>query len=178
LAAFFDKGASGPSDPGPLNLTPPPGIAFEPHQPQLATGAAPQRDFFGFGTGGMTASPPTAPPAPRGAPGQIPLADVLAHGVEQPPESGLSLADEYSPPQGGVPFRQNVEHMAGGLQLAPDQAHGLGELLNDVAAVRSQGVPDGTVTRTPQPRKISKRDVVDFTLQDRNAPTLADLIGK
>ena len=159
----------------------PPGTAFEPHQPDLATGAPTQPDLFGYGTGGMTASPPSAFPAPAaGGAGQFSLADLLSHGVEQRPAPGLSLAPEGVPAApAGVPFRPNVEHMAGGLELAPEgAAAGAQPSLGDLAHAMSQGVPEGTMTRANQPRKISKRDMVDMTLQDRTAPTLAELLGQ
>jgi hypothetical protein len=67
----------------------------------------------------MTASPPSAPPAaPAGQPGQIPLADLLSYGVEQPPSQGLSSAPMGSPAQSGIPFVRNAEHEAGDLSLA------------------------------------------------------------
>jgi len=100
---------------------------------------------------GLTASPPTAPPpAAAGRPGDIPLADVLSHGVEQSPPAGLSLAPEGPPAApGGVPFRVNAEHAAGGLELSPEQW--LDNFLKgnnaDYAAVKSQGVPEGIVQR-------------------------------
>ena len=68
---------------------------------------------------GMTASSPSAPPvAPAGPPGQIPLADLLSYGVEQPSPQGLSSASMGSPAQSGIPFARNAEHEAGELSLA------------------------------------------------------------
>jgi len=68
---------------------------------------------------GMTASPPTAPPpTAAGPPGQIPLADLLSHGVEQGPPAGLSSAPMGTPSQAGVPFARNAGHEAGELSLA------------------------------------------------------------
>jgi hypothetical protein len=112
-------GLAGEFDPKPLTaLQPPPGRVIEPHQPQLATGN-PQRDFFGTGANDFTASPPTgAPPAAAGPPGQIPLADLLSHGVEQPLPQGLSSGPMGSPAQSGIPFARNAEHEAGDLSLA------------------------------------------------------------
>jgi hypothetical protein len=169
--------AFAPPVPSELQLHPAPGQAFEPHQPDLATGN-PQRDFFGHGTGGMTASAPTAPPAAAPSPpGQISLADLLSHGVEQRPAAGLSLAPEGAPAApAGIPFRPNVEHMAGGLELAPE-AGGAGNMsLGDLAHVLSQGVPEGIVSRS-KPVKLNKRDMVNMNASDLNAPTLADLLS-
>ena len=148
-------GLGGEFDTNPLtDLSPPPG----------QVGNAPvQRGLFpmeqGSGQvpptgGGLTASPPTAPPPPAAAPaGDIPLADLLSHGVEQSPAPGLSAGPMGSPEPQGVPFQRNAAHEAGGLSLAPDDQP-LGKTFNnsDLAAVQSQGVPEGTMTRTaPQP---------------------------
>jgi len=153
-----------PPRPG-LDLEPPPGTAFEPNQPALATGAPTQRSFFGTGANAFTAETPrAAAPAPRG--GDIPLADVLSHGVEQEPAPGLSLAPDYVPSQGGIPFRIDPAHMAGDLQLADALTGRAPENLSDVAGVRSQGVPDGTLQRAPAKFKQNKRDLVDMNLSD------------
>jgi hypothetical protein len=145
-------GLGGEFDLQPLtDLHPPPGQAFAPHQPDLATGAPTQPDFFGTGTSGMTASPPTAPPPAAGAPpGDIPLADVLAHGVEQRPAPGLSAGPMGSQVAGdGIPFSRNAAHEAGNLELSPETRTWLDAFENnrDLPAVASQGVPDGTVMR-------------------------------
>jgi hypothetical protein len=102
---------------------------------------------------GMTASPPSTPPAaPAGPPGQISLADLLSHGVEQPPTPGLSSGPMAAPEPGGVPFQRNAAHEAGGLTLdellaGPRTYSGSNA---DLPAVMSQGVPEGTVARTAQ----------------------------
>jgi hypothetical protein len=174
-------GEFGPPVPQELSLQPPPGTALEPHQPQLATGNPQQQ--LPLGTGGMTASPPSAPPAPAaGPPGQIPLADLLSHGVEQPLAEGLSLAPNAPSVPSGMPFAthpdfvapvrgaapaaifQNGEEIPTGVgrgetPRSPDLA--LDELLqgprtyggapSELPAVMSQGVPEGTVARAPQP---------------------------
>jgi hypothetical protein len=147
-------GLGGEFDLQPLTeLHPPPGQAFAPHQPDLATGAPTQPDFFGTGTSGMTASSPTTPPpAARVPPGDIPLADVLSHGVEQSPPAGLSVGPMGSPEPQGIPFQRNAAHEAGGLGLSPESRAWLDAFENnrDLPAVASQRVPDGTVTRAPQ----------------------------
>jgi hypothetical protein len=59
---------------------------------------------------GMTATPPTAPPpAAAGPPGQIPLADLLSHGVEQPPAPGLQSGPMGTPAPSGMPFQGTPE---------------------------------------------------------------------
>jgi hypothetical protein len=102
---------------------------------------------------GMTAGPMGSPPAPGGPGGDFSLADVLSHGVEQSPPAGLSLAPMEAPKPQGVPFTRNAAHEAGDLSLAdPDSwfkggaPKGLGD---DIAGVMSQGVPEGTLARTP-----------------------------
>jgi hypothetical protein len=95
---------------------------------------------------GMTASTPTAPP-PAAPGGEISLADLLSHGVEQPAPQGLSVGSAAAPQ--GIPFTQNAEHMAGDLELAPERTYG-GQPANnsDLGTVMSQGVPEGTVQRS------------------------------
>lgn len=100
---------------------------------------------------GMSASTPTAsPPVPAAPPGQISLADLLSHGVEQPPAPGLSLGNP--PTQGGIPFQQNAGHLAGDLSLdeslTPRTYSGNN---SDLAPVMSQGVPEGIMQRTSAP---------------------------
>lgn len=113
---------------------------------------------------GLTASTPTAPPAPAaGPPGQIPLADVLAHRVEQGPSQGLSLAPMGAPSAAGIPFNINAEHAAGGLSL--DEGlngpfRGKPMDMSDFASVKSQGVPEGIVQRSPSSRVVA--DTIDF----------------
>jgi hypothetical protein len=121
---------------------------------------------------GMTASSPTTPPpAPVGPPGQIPLADVLSHGVEQPPAPGLSLASGPPAPAGGVPFQRNAAHEAGGLTLADELGAGgpfRGQPMNlsDFAGVKSQGVPEGIMARSGRP---SAPEFADLGQRPNNA---------
>jgi len=141
-------GPLAPRQPPPLDLRPPPGQAFTPHQPEAATGA-PQRDFFGTGADNFTASPPTAPPAPAaGPPGQISLADLLSHGVEQPPPVGLSVGPMGAPAPSGIPFTRDAAHTAGDLSLGGTPFRGQPMPMSDFAGVKSQGVPEDIMTRT------------------------------
>lgn len=122
-----------PAAPGTVNFTPPEG--------------APPMAVAGEGAGGPHG------PAP-GPAGGIPLADVLSHGVERAPPAGLSVGPMGAPQGEGLPFRVNAEHAAGGLGLAPEEAWfhgGQPERLGDLAAVMSQGVPEGIMTRTAAP---------------------------
>lgn len=109
---------------------------------------------------GLTAGPMGAPPS-AGQQGGIPLADLLSHGVEQSPPLGLSLAPEAAP-QGGIPFNVNAEHAAGGLSLADELSPFRGKPMDmsDFAGVKSQGVPEGIVQRSPSNRFTA--DTVDF----------------
>jgi hypothetical protein len=114
---------------------------------------------------GLTASPPSAPPAPAaGPPDQISLADLLSHGVEQSPTEGLSLAPEAPPAQGGIPFKVNAEHAAGDLSLADQLSpfKGKPQSMADFAGVKSQGVPEGIVQRSPSSRTKGTMDTIDF----------------
>lgn len=96
---------------------------------------------------------------PRGE--GIPLADLLSHGVEQPPAPGLTAGPMGAPAQPGIPFRVDPGHMAGGLELAPESgAAAPSPSLGDLAGVMSQGVPEGIATRTAQPGRISLGDLL------------------
>lgn len=103
---------------------------------------------------GMTAETPPVGGGPRAvaSPGDIPLADLLAHGVEQPPAQGLSLVDMLAPKREGLPFQQDADFLAGGLELAPETPRGAIAASNaDLGSVMSQGVPEGIMQRsTPQ----------------------------
>lgn len=101
-------------------------------------------------TTGVGANP--NPPAAGGRPGDIPLADLLSHGVEQPPAAGLTAGPMGAPQPSGIPFQVNAGHAAGDLSLAHEPS--LGDLLADLrdhAAVMSQGVPEGVMARTAAP---------------------------
>lgn len=142
-------GAAGEFEHQPLSaLTPPPGRAFEPHQPQAATGS-PQRDFFGHEIGGMSlADELGAGGAPQGAGQGISLADLLSHGVEQGPSPGLTAGPMGSPAPEGVPFARNAAHEAGDLTTHEPTLMDLLENLKDHPDVMSQGVPEGIMSRT------------------------------
>jgi len=115
-------------------------------------------------TGGLTLAPDTGPITPPQVDrGGIPLADVLSTGVEKPAPLGLSLSPMGAPAPQGIPFRVDPAHMAGDLTLADEPPRRLGEALSDVAAVRSQGVPEGLAARTAAPAPaIPRSDVVDL----------------
>lgn len=116
-----------------------------------------------FPTGDLSLAPGTGvggTATPRGE--GIPLADVLSTGVEKPAPLGLSLAPMGAPAPQGIPFRVDPAHMAGDLTLADTPPPRLGESLSDVAAVRSQGVPEGGMTRTPTRAVIPRSDTVDL----------------
>jgi hypothetical protein len=144
-------GLAGEFEPQPGMQGPTGGPLGPPPSRQLPLPLAPGSGQVVNPTGGLTASSPSAPVAPAaGAPGQIPLVDLLSHGVEQSPSPGLSLAPMGAPEPQGIPFTQNAEHMAGGLQVDPNDWLNkfLGENNSDLPAVKSQGVPEGTVQRT------------------------------
>lgn len=143
-------GSAGEFEHQPMTLAPPPGRAFEPHQPALATGAPTQRDFFGTGANAVPQDLKTGAggPAPTTG-GDISLADLLSHGVERPPEPGLTAGPMGAPQGEGIPFKVNADHAAGDLSLSHEPT--LAELLEDLRDhpdVMSQGVPEGIMTRT------------------------------
>lgn len=165
-------GLRGEFDPLPLDrLAPPPGRAFTPYQPEAATGT-PQRDFFDTGASNFTTSPPTAPPpAAAGAPGQMSLADLLSHGVEQSPAPGLSLGPMGASAPVGIPFTRNAAHEAGGLTLADELGAGgpfKGQpmSMSDFAGVKSQGVPEDILARS---RPSSAPEFADLGQRPNNA---------
>jgi hypothetical protein len=151
--------APGRFDPRP-GLTPPPGRAGrDPVQQSL--GDLPQGPGPAPFTLGEGANP--NPPAPAGPPGQMSLADLLSHGVEQGPSPGLSAGPMGAPAPQGLPFARDAAHEAGGLGLAPEDSWfkgGAAPLGDDLAKVMSQGVPEGTAARAPQRRFVG--DTVDF----------------
>jgi len=102
---------------------------------------------------GWTTSLGAGGPASGGRGGEISLADLLSHGVERGPPAGLSLAPEAPRPE-GLTFRYSPELAAGGLETAPTPAGAPRERLGDLAAVMSQGVPEGTVARAAQPMRV------------------------
>lgn len=104
---------------------------------------------------GVTAGPMGTPPAPAGHPGDIPLADLLSHGVEQSPAAGLSVARGAPPVPTGMPFALNAEHEAGGLSLADEFAPAGRENNSDLAAVKSSRIPDKTIGKQRDPDKAS-----------------------
>lgn len=107
-------GTAGEFEHQPLTLGPPPGRAFEPHQPQIATGS-PQRDFFGTGAAHFDLMDELgAGGAPQGAGQGISLADLLSHGVEQGPSPGLSAGPMGAPAPEGVPFTVPPESVGRG----------------------------------------------------------------
>lgn len=93
------------------------------------------------------------PAAPRGQPGDIPLAELLSAGLEHNPAEGLSLGDMVAPPSRGVPFKKDAGMMAGDLELAPEHAwFNKDQPLGDLAGVMSQGVPEDIAARSSPKR--------------------------
>lgn len=141
-------GAGGEFEHQPLTLAAPPGRAFEPHQPQAATGS-PQRDFFGTGAANFDLMDELGAGGASQAPSQgISLADMLSHGVEQPPAPGLSAGPMGAPAPEGLPFTRNAAHEAGDLTTHEPTLMDLLENLKDHPDVMSQGVPEGIMSRT------------------------------
>jgi hypothetical protein len=193
FGTFFDQLAGKEPEP-PFDLTPPPGKAFTSHQPNLATGS-PSRSFFGTGADNIPpAGPMGTPPIAAGHPGQIPLFDLLSHGVEQAPEESLTAGPMGAPKGEGIPFTRNAEHEAGGLETHEPTLMELLEDLRDHPDVMSQGVPEGIMSRTPQPlinrggsdvasiRAASPeamnrgtRNVVQIDPEGRSSPVLKDV---
>ena len=134
----------------PGEVGPPPGrqvplpLGPEPRPPSLLPAVADLHNPSG----------PT--PAPAAPPGQIPLADLLSHGVEQSPASGLSAGPMGAPAPVGIPFARNAAHEAGGLGLADELAPTVRENNSDLPGVRMQGVPEDIVQRAaptgPRPK--------------------------
>lgn len=120
-----------------------------------------ERPVDPFPTPDWTTSPGAGGQAtPRGE--GIPLAEVLSTGVEKPAPLGLSLAPMGREAPQGLPFTRDAGQMAGDLSLAEVPPRRLGEALSDVAAVRSQGVPEGTMSRTPTATYIPRSDTIDL----------------
>jgi hypothetical protein len=170
-------GLAGEFDHRPLALGPGPGAVGPPPPRQQGLPLGEGSGQVVNPTGGVTASPPAAPPpTAAGPPGQIPLADLLSHGVEQPPAPGLSVAPMGAPAQAGIPFRPNLEHAAGGLTL--DELLGgprtYGGSNADVAAVRSANVPDNIAARAAQTRALGPEDFVNQNASGESVASLED----
>lgn len=159
--------------------------AFDPIQPRQGPSPVTQAPTVPFeetpGVGRVATSSVDRPASG----GDIPLSELLGHGVEQPAAPGLSLADDLGAgggrPSGGVDMRLDPSFMSRGLSLADDITGGAPRApTGDVAEVgygpRVQGagdtprpaapravtggVPDGTMTRTPKKTKLKAGDVV------------------
>ena len=142
-----------------------PAGTFDPIPPQ---GAPPNPDVVPFtrpeGPPPLSASPPAGAGPRAAAPEGFSLADLLSHGVEQPPAAGLSLADELGVgghSGQGVPFRPNLDFSAGGLEEGATPAAAPHEPLGDLAAVASQGVPEGIMARAPR-RPAGTQPTIEF----------------
>ena len=120
--------------------------------------------------------PGPSQPAAAGPPGQIPLADLLSHGVEQPPAAGLSLASGAPSVPTGIPFARNAAHEAGDLGLADQLAPAARENNTDLAKVASQGVPEDIVQRTaaagPRPKVAHSPAFVNQNASGESAASL------
>ncbi len=141
------------------SLQPPPGTAYTPYQPGLATGT-PQRDLFGTGASNFNLAPESQPAAAQGPGRGISLADVLSTGVERAPEPGLTAGPMGAPAGEGIPFQVNAEHAAGDLATHEPTLADLMEDLRDYAGVKSQGVPEGIVQRSAPPYEPQLADMV------------------
>ncbi len=132
----------------------------------------------------LSASTPQAP-SPTAAPsGGYSLADLLSHGVEQPPAPGLTAGPMGAPPAQGIPFTHELPpHLAGesvrdmvhnpaalnpelsladalaGLQQHPAVT---GATQGGLADVLSQGVPEGIAARTPPGVPRGRVPMLDF----------------
>jgi len=139
-----------------------------------------------------------APPVPAPG-GDIPMADLLSHGVEQGPPEGLSSGPMGAPAPQGIPFQTPPEAIGAKIirggpppeqrvmpptrfindEEVPTDApqpeeppridlgdrfggpfKGKPQSMADFAGVKSQGVPDGTVQRSPSTRRVM--DTIDF----------------
>lgn len=100
----------------------------------------------GMAVAGEGAGGPHGPPQGNNSD----LAAVMSHGVEQPPPPGLTAGPMGAPQGEGVPFQRNAAHEAGDLSLGDMVAdlHRTYGSNSDLPGVMSQGVPEGTMTRT------------------------------
>jgi hypothetical protein len=103
---------------------------------------------------GLSLQDYTPPPAAGRGAGGPSLADLLSNGVERPAAPGLTAGPMGAPPKEGLPFRIDPSHMAGGLSLADEFTPRAAANNSDMAAVASQGVPEGITARTPNPPPV------------------------
>jgi len=147
-------GLGGEFDLRPLNeLSPPPGRAFEPNQPQAATGA------------------PTELPFEQHA-FELQQPEGQAFEPHQPQLAASS--GPYQPPLGlGAPFRPVAPGTSGGgLSLADEATQAAQPNYSDLAAVKSQGVPDGTVARTAPRQAPETAEGGGFVFRSPNGQTI------
>lgn len=92
----------------------------------------------------------------------IPFADLLAHGVEQAPAAGLSLAPMGAAQPEGIPFQVSADHLAGDLTAGPEDAWMKNpEAMDDLARVLSANIPDGILARTSAVSPLAERGGLD-----------------
>jgi hypothetical protein len=118
---------------------------------------------------GMTAGPMGAPPAAAGPPGQIPQADVLAHGVEQPLPDALTSGPMGAPAPSGMPFA-----------IPPDSVGAIHKIVKgrpgqQPPAPASRFVNDQEIPTQPEPAPVSPLGS-RFGVQP-DQPPLADHAG-
>lgn len=167
------SGLGGEFDELPMNALHTPGEVGPPppRQPPLPLGPQGSGQVTNP-TGGLTASSPTAPAPPAaGPPGQLSLADLLSHGVEQSPSPGLSAGPMGASAPAGIPFTRNAAHEAGGLTLADELGaggpfKGRPMSMSDFAGVKSQGVPENIMARSSRP---SAPEFADLGQRPNNA---------
>jgi GNAT superfamily N-acetyltransferase len=157
-----DVQAAGAAHPGAPREPVPTGTSPEPRPPMaeipfqgpqnwspFAPGGAPAanaEDAWFTGGGQPKVGNRLAPSgADRG--GDISLADLLSHGVEQEPAAGLTAGPMGAPAAQGVPFRRDPGQLAGELSLADHFAPQQAANNSDVAGVMSQGVPEDIAAR-------------------------------
>lgn len=179
LAHFFDQAASSnPAQTPPLNLQPPPGHAFEPHQPDLATGASPtelpfEQHVFDLQQAPGQAFEPHQPELAAGTPYQRPtrtpreLQDMAAQpslidqlGSFSPTQRTLErerVASLRAREEGITPEFEPEPIPAGAAEREGTAARRAGggpslmdllENLKDHPDVMSQGVPEGIMQRS------------------------------
>ncbi len=102
--------------------------------------------------------------------GDIPLADLLSHGVEQEPAAGLTLGPMGSPAPQGVPFRRDPAQLAGDLSLADHFTPQEAANNRDVAGVMSQGVPEDIAARA-QPKGTQTAHEVNHAADETGVHT-------
>jgi len=167
---------NGPDAFRPLpGLTPPPGVVGRSPPIQGSLGDLPQGPGPAPFTTGTGANPTVAAPAAR--PGDIPLSEVLAHGVEKSPPAGLTAGPMGASAPQGLPFTASPDMVGarpvqgGAPKLLPRVTDDYGNEVNPNTGERPKVTLGDRFATKPSP------GTKPVNQQPRPERSLGDLLG-